>query len=706
MSYQFIKNQIPQLLKNEFLFQNSPLYIFLCLILGLVYAFLLYQKQSKWSKKINLALAGLRFLVGSITAFLLLNLLLRLVTQQIDKRKVLIAIDNSQSIANESKNNIEAIRKKLKEIKANLNEKNLDASFIDLTGKESQNVDSLSFTNPSSNFSELFSGIKNNYEGRNLSDVIFLSDGIFNKSISPISSKFPFQVHTIALGDTIPKKDVFVKNVYANKVAYLGNEFPISADIAANGFAGKAATVLLKNGKEVLGSEIVNFETDKALQTLNFKTTAKGKRLQHYTIDIQPIAGEYSLKNNHQEIYIEVIDGKEKILLLALAPHPDIKAIKSIIEKNENYELDVKILGQYTTGTEPEKKYDLLILHQLPEFFNTGNDLVQKYIKQNIPVFYFLANQSSTSQLNNLQEIYKINSGAGQTDKVTGFFNPNFKLVNFEAEKMDLLKKLPPISVPFGEYQLMPNAEILLYQKVGNVPTQKPLFVVSKGTKKSALFLGEGLWQWRMEEFALTEKQEIIDDLILKIIQFISAKDDNRKLRVYPTTNEFLKGEKVSFETEIYNDIYERILNQNIDLVLTDEVGKSTKYNYSNTEAGSRFEISNLSGGLYRYTASAVVLGKKEETKGEFIIRELQLESLNSTADHDLLRAIANKTGGKFSFLDNLEQILKAINTRNLPDKIDSFDETKELINLQWIFFLILILATIEWIARKYLGSY
>ena len=94
-----------------------------------------------------------------------------------------------------------------------------------------------------------------------------------------------------------------------------------------------------------------------------------------------------------------------------------------------------------------------MILHQLPEYFSTGNDLIQKYLKQNTPVFFFLANQSSTAQLNNLQEVYKINSGAGQTDKVTGIFNPNFKLVNLEADKMELIKKLPLISVPFGEYQ-------------------------------------------------------------------------------------------------------------------------------------------------------------------------------------------------------------------------------------------------------------
>ena len=419
-------------MKNDFVFQSSPWYLLLCLLLGAGYAYFLYSPNYKWSKNINLLLSALRFAVASITAFLLLNLLLRLVTQTTEKRSIVLAIDNSQSIASERKNSIEDLKNKLAAIKKNLADKDIDVSIQTLDNSVTD-LDSLKFNVPSSNLNELLGDLKNNFEGRNLTDIILISDGIYNQGASPASSKYPFQIHTIGVGDTIPKKDVFVKNVFTNKVAYLGNEFPISADIVGNGFAGKTASVSLKFGNQVLDTKIITFTNDKALNTVDFKATAKVKGLQHYTIEVAVLSGEFSTKNNKREVYIEVIDGKEKILLLALAPHPDIKALKNIIEKNENFELDIKILGQYTPGAEVEKKYDLVILHQLPEYFSTGNDLIQKYLKQNTPVFFFLANQSSTAQLNNLQEVYKINSGAGQTDKVTGIFNPNFKLVNLEA---------------------------------------------------------------------------------------------------------------------------------------------------------------------------------------------------------------------------------------------------------------------------------
>lgn len=689
---------------TDFIFQTSPWFIPLCLLLGAAYAYLLYSPTPQWSKTMNYLLAFLRFALGSLVAFLLLNLMLRLVTQSTDKKTVILAIDNSASmLADAAKNQTPATISALQNLKEALENKDFT---VEVVADSTTDLASVKFNRQTTNLSELLGNIKNNYEGRNITDVVLLSDGIYNQGSSPTFGKYPFAIQTLGIGDTIPKRDVLLKNVFSNKVAYLGNQFPLQADVLANGFAGKTTNVLLKQGVKVLETKAVSFVTANALQTVSFQTTATAKGLQHYTVEVQPLAGEHSTRNNRQEVYIEVIDGKEKILLLALAPHPDIKALKSIIEKNENYDLDIKVVGGYTPGIEQEKKYDLVILHQLPDFFSTGNDLVQKYLKQNTPLFFILGNQSSTTQLNNLQQMFQITSGAGQTDRVTGFFNPNFKQINFDSEKLELTKKLPQMSVPFGEYRLLPNAEIVLYQRVGAVQTQKPLLVLGTGAKKGAMLLGEGLWGWRLEEYALTEKQEVIDDLILKTIQYISAKDDNRKLRVYPTSNEFLYGEKAIFETEVYNDIYEKLYNQTIRLDLSNERGQTRSYTYTNTEGNSRFEISALPQGVYRYKATAKVLGKDEAATGEFVVKDLQLENLNTTADHNLLRQLATQAGGRFYTANALAQLQAQLLARNTPDRVSSSEELRELINLRWLFFLILALATAEWVLRKYLGGY
>ncbi len=693
-------------MKFDFLFQTSPWFIPLCLLVGGFYAFVLYQKNTTWSKTQNLMMSAFRFLSVSLLCLLLLNFLMRQITQTVLKRTVVLAIDNSQSMNVSEPKNLSDLIVNLNKLKEDLAEQEYNVAFASLNDETTRNLEGIKFDKKTTNLSGLLSGVKNASEGENLTDVVLVSDGIANQGISPASENFNFAVHTVGLGDTIPKKDIAVKSVYANKVAYLGNKFPVQADVSAFGFSGKSANVYLKQGGKILDKQNLVFRQNDEVKTVSFNTAASQIGVQHLVVEVDVLGGEFSNRNNHQDVYLEVIDGKEKILLLALAPHPDVKALKSIIEKNENYELDIKVLTENPNPDVQSKSYDLLILHQLPDYLNSYANIFKPLLDKGTPTMFVLGNQSGTIYLNQLNQVMQINSQAGQSDKVTGTYNQAFKSLNFDAEKMQLINKFPQISVPFGDFKLLPNSEVLLYQKVGSFQTQKPLFVVNTGAKKSAIFTGEGLWSWRLEEYQLTEKQEVVDDLVLKVLQFISVKDDKRKLRVYPINTEFLLGEKVIFETEIYNAIYEKLYNLPIKLEVKDEKGMVRNFSYATTYDNSKFEISSLPAGVYRYRASTTVLGKSELSTGEFVIRDIQLENLNLTADFDVLRQLSTKTGGQFFKNNQFDAIKQTILNHKVPEKIDATEDLKEMINLRWIFFLILSLLTVEWVMRKYLGGY
>jgi hypothetical protein len=426
-------------------------------------------------------------------------------------------------------------------------------------------------------------------------------------------------------------------------------------------------------------------------------------------VEVETLKGEFTTRNNRRDVYLDIIDGKEKVLLLALATHPDIKAIRTILEKNLNYEVDVKIFGVNPNAeTYPDKKYDLIVLHQLPDMFNIGGDIIQRYLQRdNTPVFFILGSQSNTTKVSQLNSAVAISANPGQVDKVTGRFNPNFKLLNLDPEKLRILEKMPPLTVPFGEYRLLPGSEVVLYQNVGNLKTGKPLLMLNTGgTRKSAVLAGEGIWQWRLEEYALTEKQEAVDELLQKVMQLISVKDDKRKFRVYPLANEYNAGDKVTFETEVYNDIYERTYGQSIRLEITDERSKTQSYTYTNTEGNSRFELSGLTEGVYQYKATTSIKDKIESVTGQFIVRDLALETLNLTADFSLLRALSQQTGGQFVKAAQIESLKEYLLKNKAPDRLDSTEDLSELIQNKWLFFLLLLLATLEWGTRKYQGSY
>lgn len=653
----------------------------------------------------NAFLAILRGTLVSILCFLLLAPLVRTTQTTTDKAKVVLAIDNSQSMAQDGSKAMAF----LQDAREKLSENGYEVSIETLASdKETEELDSVKFTGNTTNLSSMLNTIRSNFEGQNLTDIILLSDGIVNQGISPSYGSYPFRVHSVAVGDTIPKRDIQLRNITANRVAYMGNEFPIQVDLVANGLTGRSTVLSLKQGNRVIATQNVVINRNDFFQTFNFTTSSNQKGVQHYTVEIGGISGEVNSRNNRREVYIDIIDGREKILVLGLAPHPDIKALRSMIEQNTNYELDVRLL---TVGNNlndiTEKAYDLVILHQVPDALGLGNEFLKRLTAKNTPIFFILGNQSAIAAANGLNRALQISSNSGQFDKVTGMFNSSFQLLNLDPQKLTILERLPPLSVPFGEYRLAPGSEVVLYQRVGSVGTSKPLLALNtNGDRKVAMLAGEGLWQWRQEEFSLTEKQDVIDELFQKVIQLLSVKEDKRKFRVYPVSSEFSAGERVVFQTEIYNDIYEKIYGQEVRLDITDEKGKIQNYTYTHTAENPRFEITGLPEGVYRYRASTTLRAGLEQVSGQFVVQNTDLEVQNTTADFGLLREIARQSGGQFVQPTTLENLVQEMTTNRPPDRLDSSEQMAELIQLKWLFFLLLLMAALEWGMRKYSGSY
>lgn len=695
-------------MKSEFIFQSSPWFILLCLLAGGIYAFILYQNKKTFNPLQNRVLAIVRAILVSLLAFLLINPLLRNNKSTIEKPTVVLAIDNSSSMTHGGQAKLEALKKNLQQLKETIEAKGASVEIQSLNEEtDNQNISDIKFTKKRSDLSQMLANIKSSYEGRNLTDVILVSDGIVNEGISPTYGKYNFNIHAVGLGDTTQKRDVKLNAIYANRIAYLSNKFPIQAEVSSYGFQGKSTTVLLKQAGNVIDKQVISFDKQDDLKQVTFYVTAQQKGMQRYTVEVAPLNAEFSTKNNAKDAYIDIVDGKEKVLLVALAPHPDVKALKSIIEKNDLYELTIKIVQSDDLNQIGSQPFDVLILHQLPDIYGMGGNVVSRLLTQGKPTLFVLGNQTNINTFNGMQQTLAIAAQAGKADKVTAKFNNNFNLFNLDGDKLNLLERLPPILAPFGDYKPTAGSEIILYQRVGSLTTPKPLLIANTtSARKSAVLAGEGLWLWRLEEFSLTDKQEIIDEVLMKTLQLISVKDDKRKLRVYPISPDFSIDEKVIFENEAYNDIYERIYNQDIKLDVTDEKGKVRNFSYTTTKDNSRFEITGLPEGVYRYKASTQVLGKGEVVDGQFIVRNTDLENLNTTADFNMLRTLATQNNGKFFVANQLEKLKDFLSANKAPDKVTSVEEMNEFINMKWVFFVLVLLATVEWGLRKYLGSY
>lgn len=114
-----------------------------------------------------------------------------------------------------------------------------------------------------------------------------------------------------------------------------------------------------------------------------------------------------------------------------------------------------------------------------------------------------------------------------------------------------------------------------------------------------------------------------------------------------------------------------------------------------------------LPAGFYNYKAK-VTLGTKDYVEtGKFQIKLLLLEANSTVANHQLLQNIAQKYGGKLFYPLQMDGLAKAINTNNdITSIIYEENDLKELISLKWIFFVLLMLLSLEWFLRKRNGAY
>ena len=672
-------------------FDISPIWVLVALIAALGVSILLYsKKKTPWSRTINILLGFLRFGAIFLLILLLVNPLLEYNTNKTEEPIIVIALDNSESIElRDSGTNLSALNKWLKSALSALEEEYL----VRLEGITLDTVDATSKT---TDLSTLLRGIETKYEHENLAGILLATDGIITKGQSPDYQNFGVPVYTLGLGDTIPPKDIIIQNVRNNKVAYQGNKFPVAVNVFQKGFDGSQVNLTIRENGQQISSQKVNLTS--ATHEVNFLLEAKTAGLRRFSVSIEEREGESSFENNRKDIYIDVVEGKDRILILAPSPHPDINAIRSVLEETENYETTLFIPGIQQI---PDiKEYDLIIEHQAFSGVNYGDFKASGK-------WYIVGNRSRINLLNQAVNFLNIAQKGNQKDQVRGSYNSQFSKFKLIDESLDRMQNYPPISSPFGEYTVATPTEILLYQQIGSIVTNRPLWAFfDDGEQKTGILTGDGIWQWKLQESASNGDARLFNDLVLKTVQYLSIKVNKDRFIVKPRQADYQIGDQVILDTEVYNEIFERSYGNTIDLTITDQEGNIKTYQLIDNPANSYFKIGVLEPRIYTFKASTAVGGNKFFEQGSFAVRDIQIEGINLTANHNLLRRLSQNTGGKFEHFSNQSRLIDEIKEASYKSTISTSREKLPLIDSIWVILLIVGLLAVEWFLRKYLGAY
>jgi hypothetical protein len=669
-----------------------------------LYAFFLYRKDvllEEVSTRLKWVLAGFRFLSVSAIFILLIGIILEQFAERKERPLLFIANDNSASVllSDDSTFYKQEWKKQLTDFEEKL-ESEFEVVTYDFDDVLTPGI-STDYSGKSTDISNVFNQIFDQYTNRNIGGIVLISDGLYNQGSNPlyaISRKSFLPVFTVGMGDTTEVRDVRVEAVRHNDIAFLGNEFPVEVTISQTMCAGESAQVGIYSGDNLLTQKQVKFEQEFDQKTVVFQLKASQKGFVKYRVVVSSLDNEYSLKNNEANFYVEVIDGRQKILIAHSGPHPDIASLQYVIGKNKNYEVEVKPIKE----VESASPYDLLILHN---YVNENPALDQVLKEGGTPALFIIGTQT------NLPATQSIGIGFSgrQSDyeSVNFAHNSNFKEILLSPNTIRLLTQAPPLEVPFGSFQYSGALDVLAYQKVGNITLEQPLiYFTQKQNSRYGVIMGEGIWRWRLFDQLKNKNTRQFEELIGKTITYLAVKENKDPFKI-SIDNEYTENDPVKIGAKLYNQSYDLINDPEVAFVYANEAGKEFESYFVRTADAYQLDLGTLPQGVYTWNASTTFQGKQYEKSGTFLVREIKIEFLNPVADHRVLRSMAKQSGGSFFFpkeLPNLETEL--IEREDMVTVVYQEKEFNDLIDYKWIFFLIVLLLGVEWFVRKYNGAY
>lgn len=436
------------------------------------------------------------------------------------------------------------------------------------------------------------------------------------------------------------------------------------------------------------------------LVKFNFILDADRIGFSEYIVEVKPLSNESNYQNNYRSLYIEVLDARSKVLLLANGPHPDMGAIKNTLIQDKNLEVITKRKLDNPTQI---KEYDLIIWHEPEKGFS---DEVLSQIKMHNKSVWFIIGPNTTGSIIKRLPVGIASTVGRQSDEVQAAYNDQFSRFEFSPKARERIADFPPLVTHYGELSLNKGVDVFLYQRVGPVKKKDPLFFfVTENNQKYGVTYGEGLWRWRIADYMRNQNHLVFDEIVNKTVQYLMVNVNSSKLRI-TLPKEFIEGEDVIVGASFYNESLEPITTVPIELKLRFK-DEELRYNFSPTGASYSLNLGRLDAGMYNWEASTTFEGKAHTKTGSFIVKKVELEAMDTKANFMVLNQLSMNSQAAFHPLRNYADLIQDISLREDIATVSSPSTTyHKLIDYAWWFVLIILLLTSEWFIRRYSGGY
>lgn len=692
--------------------EYSPWFLIPLVITAVLGSFILYfyPKRRFFTKTQTIFLSSLRFLALLFALLLIVSPTIKHKKTIVKKPLIVLAQDNSSSIlmTKDSSFYKNQYLKKLEALRESLG-KEFEIKTVlfgnDVKEINNDDIKSIKWDDYSTDITNVFEKIEEKYINLNLSSIVLMTDGIYNQGKNPLNNIENLQVpiFTVAMGDTTIKRNLSIGSVRNNRFAYLNNKFPI--EITALAKKAKGTKSILKVSKDGRSLFEERFDVDNDSFFKNFETSFLADKvgLQKYRISLETIENGKTVISDTKDVFVEVLDGRQKVLLVGNSPHPDLSAIKQSIEENENYEVNSFLFNDIPNSF---SQYNIAVLHQIPSSNPQQLKLIQKLRDENIPILFIIGSQTNIPYFTSLSVGLKITGNKATQNSATAIFNNNFSLFSISKETESFLDRFPPLQPPFGRYDVSPLTQSLAFQNIGIVQTNYPLIAFSNdNATRYGIIVGEGIWRWRLQNYLINQTHEQTNEIIHKSIQYLATKIDKSRFRVI-CDKVFAENQPIVLDAELYNESYELVNEPEVKITIKNQDKKKYPYVFSRTSNAYHINLGVFPAGEYSYIATTSYGGKILSVEGVFYVSSQNLEQIDLVANHNLLFNISERTSAEMIYPNEIEKLRDLIEKRDDIKPIANQTITnKRLIDEWWYLLLIISLFGSEWFLRKFWGK-
>ena len=599
--------------------------------------------------------------------------------------------------------------------------------------------------------------VNDQLSGLRLGGLLLVSDGADNSGAAdPVVTAQDFgarqvPIFTIGVGKESIPEDIGIVDVSSVETVLEGSVFTVQAGIIHQGFEGQEVEISVRDGEEVVASEIVTLGVSEVTRRYELEITPERPELIVYDLQVELQPGEIIEENNS---YSFLVDNSEKSALdvLYVEGHPrnEYKFIRRALEGDESIRLatylqtgpekyyrqgiesSTELSSGFTSTKEELYRYEAIILGDIEEnFFNADElQMIEDFVAERGGGFLmsgmvdeeFIGTPiADILPLTLIEESFlpgHLRGGTRRGDHPTGElfyprltnngeFSPILRLSGEDSENGNLWRQLPELQGVFVTGRIKPGATVLMEHPVLQYQNQLlPIIAQQRyGSGRSMSVNTASTWRWQM---MLPSDDQSHETLWRQVLRWLAVSSPER-INIDFDREYYNVGDEVNVTVVALNDQYEPDNDATL-WMQTETPGEQitdTPMEWDIEEEGVyRANFTVEEEGVFNLlvdVASAAADAELEssEKRAAFVVTPSLREFNNAGMDAGLLGRISQESGGSYFELSDVDGLADRVeftpNAYSREVEIDLWDKP-------WLLALLISLLCIDWATRRLKG--